>query len=473
MRYYTVLTVLLICYFPTIISAQNGPKTQTYPKSIKLSNQQFAVRPSNSSKPFPLTAVAGDTVDFGNDGYPGAFAIVLTGQDSIRVDYTNLPYQQRVYIPLDSPDGKAMYCLRFNGVAGQFDDEYVRAHTNKAEVDIPEVFELANILWILSDHGQKSASLPRSGPYYERVAAHFKPFLNHPVISSINQIADNFGNYYDFRENSYAYHFEKDKLVWKGPHYYVMGRDWSTFNSLFKQLAPQIEDFAKRSGYRAFYKSQLPYYQQLIGEQKELMPVRTMWNWLETRFPQRFACYRIVFSPLIGGSHSTQQYGRYINDTYYREAVMFVNGPSTYLDRSELSQQQRQGLASGVVFTEIDHNYVNPTTSRFRSRIDSIFVNRSIWTQAGGDTDNYGTPQAIFNEYMTHALFCLYVQDQYDAKTAAYLIDQRERLMVDHRHYIRFREYRQKLSELYLATKPDQPIASLYPVLLDWAKEVE
>lgn len=112
--------------------------------------------------------MAGDTVDVGNDGYPGAYAIVLLDQDSIQINYTNAPYQQRISIPLDSPDGKATYCLRFNGVAGQFNDQYVREHTNQAEFVIPEVYELANILWVLSDHGQKNESLPKSGSYYQQ-----------------------------------------------------------------------------------------------------------------------------------------------------------------------------------------------------------------------------------------------------------------------------------------------------------------
>jgi hypothetical protein len=469
-----ILSIILVTgWFPAFLKAQNGPKTQNYPKKIKLLNSVFSVRSSSSAVPYPLTAIVGDTVDLGNDGYPGAYAVVLTGQDSVRINYTNTPYDQRIYIPLTLPAGEATYRLRFNGVAGQFSDEYVRKHTNREEFEIPEVYELANILWVLSNHGKKNASLPRSGPYYQRVITHFRPFLSHPVIGLINQVIDDYANYYDFRENSYAFHFEKDKLVWTGPHYYVTGKNWDTFESLFRQLAPQIEDFARQSGYRDFYRGQRPYYGKLIEEQRTLMPIRTMWNWLEARFPQRFECYRVVFSPLIGGSHSTQQYARFTNGNWYNEAVMFVNGPTTYLNRAELTDQQRQGLASGIVFTEIDHNYVNPTTSRFKSRVDSIFSNRQIWTQTGGDTDSYGNPQAVFNEYMTHALFCLYLKDQYDSKTAAYLVDQREKLMVDRRHYIRFREFNQKLAELYVSRKPDESFSTLYPALLDWAKKVE
>jgi len=62
---------------------------------------------------------------------------------------------------------------------------------------------------------------------------------------------------------------------------------------------------------------------------------------------------------------------------------------------------------SGVVFTEIDHNYVNPGTSKYEKLIDSIFSNRSAWTKHGNSSDYYDSPVRVFNEYMTHAAFCL------------------------------------------------------------------
>ena len=380
-----ITLILALCCLPLLLLAQLGPKQQTYPKTLTLKTQEFAVLASNAAAPFAMTAVVGDTVDLGNDGYPGAYALVLTGKDSVRVNYTNVPFDQWVFIPMNTPRGRATYRLRFNGVAGQFSDEYVRTHMNTTGFAVPEVYELANILWTLSAHGKKNSTLPKSGPYYDRVMAHFKPFMAHPVFAAINQITDNFDNYYDFRENSYTYHFEGDKLAWTGPHYAVWGDVEHTYQAIFHQLLPQIEDFARRSGYRAFYKKEQPYYQQLIKQQAEQMPIRKMWDWLEARFSQRFESYQVVFSPLIGGSHSTQQFARIMKpglykDRVYNEAVMFVDGPEQLLGRSELTDQQRQGLASGVVFTEIDHNYVNPITSRFRKRVDSIFSDRKVWT---------------------------------------------------------------------------------------------
>src|SRR5690606_2091926 len=133
-----------------------------------------------------------------------------------------------------------------------------------------------------------------------------------------------------------------------------------------------VEDFARQSGFRKFYKSNAAYYARQIKRQKELMPVRNMWQWLEEKFPgTKYQSYKIVFSPLIGGSHSTQNFVAYYEDSFFKESVMFVCGPDRYDQSAELSEKQKEGLLSGIVFTEIDHNYVNRVSYKFRKTIDS------------------------------------------------------------------------------------------------------
>ena len=235
MKPYLAPFLLILSCLPAASKAQHGPVTQDHPTALKLEGDQFKVLFVSSAEPFPLTAVVGDTVDLGGDGHPGAYAMIFTNSDSVRIDYTNAPFNQRIFVPLDLPGGRATYRLRFNGVIGQFSDEYVREHTGKAEFEIPEVYELANILWILSDHGQKDASLPKSGAYYQQVLAHFKPFLTHPAIQQLNRVEGGFANYYDFRENSYTYHFEKNRLARTGPHYYVIGEELGNFRKPFPE----------------------------------------------------------------------------------------------------------------------------------------------------------------------------------------------------------------------------------------------
>lgn len=146
---------------------------------------------------------------------------------------------------------------------------------------------------------------------------------------------------------------------------------------------------------------------------------------------------------------------------------MFICGSDRYDQDPALNETQKQGLMSGIVFTEIDHNYVNPISNGYKERIDSIFVSRAIW--ANSKTSWYANPVSVFNEYMTHALFCLWVAETYESKTAEFVIANREKLMVERRGFTRFREFNQALFSLR-RDEPGMKVADLYPGILTWCE---
>jgi hypothetical protein len=410
-----------------------------------------------------------DSMNMGTDGATGLYAIIFYGKDSIRLDYQNLPYGQKYWIHLESPKGKTVYELHFNPVTADFSAEYIAKNNNHVQVEIPEAYELANIIWLLSPTGQRAENLNRQGEYYQRVISYFHPYLNHPVFKSLDFPPDDFEDYFDFRENSFCFSFTDSKLVYNGPYYYVAGNDWENFNSLFKKLLPLIQDFADKSNYRSFYNSNKMFYENEILLEQKRMPVKKMWAWLEEKFPTiKYNSYKVVFSPLIGSTHSTQNFTSLTDEgNWFKETVMFVAGPDIMTKDTALTEEQKIGLFSGIVFTEIDHNYVNPVSMKYRARIDSIFSKREIWTSSGGDTKFYGTPMSVFNEYMTHAVFCLYVLDNFDSVTADFIIKRRESLMVDRRKYIRFKEFNQALITLYQQNRGSD-LLPVFPLILNW-----
>src|SRR5205814_9647042 len=128
------------------------------------------------------------------------------------------------------------------------------------------------------------------------------------------------------------------------------------------------------------------------------------------------------FFHLINGAHNTERFAA----NGFNEVIMYVSS----IERIEAKKTEIvEGLMSGIVFTEIDHNYVNPISMKYQKLIDSIFSKRDTWVSSGGDTKFYETPESVFNEYMTHALFCLYVLDKYDSGSADFIIKARETLM--------------------------------------------
>lgn len=466
-----LITLFILTSFVKVSLSQ--PIETNHPDTLKSPSTTFYVRFPFSDEKNPLLIGRSDTVDLGTDGAPGRYATIYYGNDSLRIDNTNFPYFQVHYIPIRSRERLITYRLHFNPPPASFPQPYINRYTGKVQFEVPEVYELANILLLLSPAGMRAKNMDKESAYSKQVMSHFKPFLNHPVFKSLNfPDSSYFRNYYDFRENSFCFSFENDRIVRPGPYYFVIGGDEAAYMSLFKKLIPEIEDFARVSRYREFYKRNTALYQQLLAREEQLIPVKNMWNWIEKEFPKiSFKAYKIVFSPVILASHSAQKF--YSMDKYrdwFSESVMFICGPDSFDRNKKWTEKQKEGLLSGIVFTEIDHNYVNPTSDEHGDTIDSIFTDRAKWTIKRGDNDFYPSPISVFNEYMTHALFSLYVLDVYDAETSEFLIKQREALMVENRGFSRFRDFNQALIRLRNENKT-RTTPELYPLILDWCKK--
>ena len=475
----TAAIIQCIIFFLAAQAAWGQTVEETYPATLWCPNDSFVIKFKNYPKEFPYKVSREDKGSPGTDAKPNEYATIYYGNDSLRLNYHNkLPYAHIIYINFQSPKGKTTLRFHFNDIASYFPADYMEKNKGNIQFDIPETYELANIIWTLSPSGQRATDLYKEGDYYKKVRAYFKPFLDHPIFKRLDFPDSVYANtYYNFRENSFAFNFQQPtsgslntKLLFNGPYYYVYGDELAD-SSLFGKLKPLVEDFALQSKFRQFYKNNLAYYTSAIRRQKELLPVRQMWSWLEDQFPNtRYQSYRVVFSPLIGGSHSTQRYSTYNKTEWFSENVMFICGTGRYDSVQSFTEKQREGLMSGIVFTEIDHNYINPSTSKYTKQVDSIFSRRGIWAKHGNNSDFYGTAESVFNEYMTHAAFCLYVLDTYDKPTADLVIEKREELMVNRRNFIKFREFDRELIKLRQEHKGVK-VVELYPLILEWCRQ--
>ncbi len=190
-----------------------------------------------------------------------------------------------------------------------------------------------------------------------------------------------------------------------------------------------------------------------------------MQSWLEAQFPGiHYDGQRVVFSPLINGAHSAQK----LADQGYRESLMFICDAKHY-DRTKYSESQIEGLYSGIVFTEIDHNFVNPTSDKSLSAINEAFGNREKWVRPG-QADRYGSAYEVFNEYMTHAVHLLYIRDLYPRDVYELVRTRRVGLNGTQRGFYRFEAFLDKLQQLYEGEKSEQTVADLYPAILSWAQ---
>ncbi|MFQ6083019.1 MAG: DUF4932 domain-containing protein [Candidatus Aminicenantia bacterium] len=348
----------------------------------------------------------------------------------------------------------------YPGKKAHYTQEYIEENKGKVIVEIPEVYELANIAIAITDYGLNSPyRVYKKGEYYERVLKHFLPFKKHPLISKIEFSDEKLSLYFSFRENSACYIFKNDSIIQGGVYPYT----WAWSPNLFKKHVKLIEDFAKVSQFSKFYRDNLPYYKKQIRKYKEKVPIKKMWTWLEKNFPNRYNCYKIIFSPLIYASHSTKRF----EDEDFREIVMFVSGPEIY--KNKYSGKVEEGLLSRVVFTEIDHNYVNPITNQYLERVNKVFSNVEKWNKQSG----YPFPFLIFNEYMTWAVFTLYAYDNYEREDFEKINQRVVKTMVNSRKFVLFKQFNDKFLELYLNRKKDETIPDLYPKILGWVEKIK
>jgi len=320
-------------------------------------------------------------------------------------------------------------------------------------VEIPEMFELANVAIAISEEGLRHPNrVHKRGQYYERVLQHFLPFRDHPLIRQ----PDLHRNYtYFFRDNSVCYRFQGERIV-HGVYPPMRTPD------LFGKHRALAEHFAAASGFRKFYRENLSYYREQVQRYEQKVPLRRMGTWLEERSPIRNHRYRIVFSPLLGSSHETCGF----ETNGVRETFMFVCGPG---DRAEDEGPVGDALLAKSVFTEIDHNYVNPITANYVRQVRRAFADLGRWS-GPQNADSYPRPEFVFNEYMTWAVFLLYAHDTYGNQTFEAVRKRVVDQMVNGRNFGRFGQFSDELLRLYRRQKQPQALADLYPPILAWAE---
>ena len=151
----------------------------------------------------------------------------------------------------------------------------------------------------------------------------------------------------------------------------------------------------------------------------------------------------------------------------FRQMMLFVC--STEGREPDVPEKTWEGLMTRISFTEMDHNYVNPVSDGYLSRINKAFRNRAFWADQDR-TAGYESAYAVFNEYLTWAAFTLYAREHYDAATFEAVKTWTERQMTDWRGFIRFREFNRKVEELYQKRPAGKKLYELYPDILQWAE---
>lgn len=370
--------------------------------------------------------------------------------------------------------------ITFAGVepTATFSDEYIAAHRGKNIVEIPEVSELINILLVLHKDAEKDSNMfDTKSDYYQRVKKHFAPYRNHRAVKiieahmssplfyeqmNVNMFpTDAYKYYYNLKQNACAYEFDKKGRIKNKGQIREISTAWHT--DPMKDVEA-FEDFARVSKFRQFYKKNKPYYDQLIATFNRLNPIDKMKKWLDSKFGFGYSSSVVYFSPLNKGAQATAQFSK--GDFY--QAFMFVCKAPEY---PEYSASLNELLSSWIIFTEIDHNYVNPVSDKNLKYIDRVFSKREKWAADTEATAIYSDPYDVFNEYMTFAVYTLYAIDNYSHDDVMKFLSTYEPMMENVRGFIRFSDFNRALLERY-QKNPDADINSLFQYMMYWALQI-
>ena len=364
-----------------------------------------------------------------------------------------------------------MQMLLSSGFAQSGKDQSVVIIEEKAVYSIPEVYELMQIAIALTDTSivtnqvKMHANNVRSNTaYYQLIVNQFGKYRDHDLVKKLNKsFAKTAMNYVYQLQNAYNAAFDGNQIIKekKMPTERLL---WIGLNSVSKE---EIEQFGSAIGFRAFYQTQLPFYAALLQNVQQKLNVPQIQRWLEDLFSTKYDLYQIVVSPLSGGFHFTQ---RFTMDQQ-KTNVIWISAPYQY-DTLVYSPQQIAALYTSVAFTEIDHNYVNPVTDQYKTSVNAIMggVNRGKWIDERGDAAMYGSGYAVFNEYMTHGVYLLYVKDHFDTAAYQLALKSKTNSMVNARKYIQFKAFYEMLLKLYENRMKGQTIEDLYPAVIEWCR---
>lgn len=348
-----------------------------------------------------------------------------------------------------------------------FSEAFKKENQGKYKVEINEVKELIQVMLAITKSGLENDDLvEQHGQYYKDVITHFKKYENEDIIMKFDSLlVASLYNYLFLTGNAITYDFKGKKLKPSKTFIFTATgvADVKIAQNPITTYKTDIENFAKKSDFRKFYKEHKTYYSGIVTEYNKKANLGKQWKWLEDNFSTKINSYVIYCSPLIGGLNYTGEF----NNNNFR--LIHMNLPSLN-KHPELTEVESEVLDTRIMFTEIDHNYVNGPSNASKEIISQYFSNRKEWV----NEDTYGTfaypnPVDVFDEYMTYGVFLLYCKEHYDEAILKRTTQETINLMSE-RGFPKMKDFTDSLFKIS-AENPGKKIDEWYPEFLKLYKK--
>ena len=322
-------------------------------------------------------------------------------------------------------------------------------------VEYPETYELANVVLALTDYGINDKwQVRKDFDYYDEMRAYFGEHMDHPLLDSVNFSREEWQEYLSYRTDAYAFVLT-DGYELRRQHAFN-AFDVQTFDD-HRELT---EDFARKTRFKDFFRQNRSRYDKIVETYKQEYLLAEMKDFLTEEFGNFFdrKQYSVVLSPFV----YAQNLHRDIDSTWTAD---FPTIAKPIIEGSGFTSPKEKSQEIHTLFTEMNHGYVNPVTSQYDipDRFDE-----NVWSNDSG-YEGYG--DAVFNEYMTWAVF-----NVFNAKHFPDIADEVNlswHFQNDSRGFPYSNLFATKLQSLYAANKGEKKVRELYPEMLTWADSVQ
>jgi hypothetical protein len=332
-----------------------------------------------------------------------------------------------------------------------------RVHAQDVTIEIPETYELSNIVLALTEYGRQDEwEVQKKSAYYRNMLAFFEPVKDHPLLDSVNYSRQKWDSYLSFRTDAYVFSFDNQNKLKRDKQFYTIEG-----KNAFEQQLPLIQDFVQKSNFREFYRRNTPFYHDLIARYKKYHFIDETYRFLDQRIgppKQRSGQTRfvIILSPLVLRMNCQRTIDAQTEADFPSATENFLNT----ITRASLAQRV---VDSHMPFTEIDHGYINPLSDQFAKAIERSFDPKK-WEKESGYQGI-----AVFNEYMTWAVYELFLSEKFPLLADS--VSMLWQLQNASRGFIAQNLFSRKLKELYIQHK-GKKIERLYTPLLKWCEQV-
>jgi hypothetical protein len=328
------------------------------------------------------------------------------------------------------------------------------------QIQIPEIYELSNVILALTDYGRNDEmEVQKKSKYYKDVIAFFEPVRNHPLLKKVNYSRELWEDYLSFRTDAVAFSFKENKLK------RTLNFNANTGHAPFDKNLALINDFIVKSNFRTFYKNHTPYYDSIIANYSSYYMIDEMLTFLkkEAGLNQNSIEkdeYKIIVSPLVGRMNCHRNITTSIVADFPSLAVSLINNP----DVNKMNNADR-AIEIHTLFTEADHGFVNPISDKFEKEMKAK-ISYAKWDRQSGYPDIN-----IFNEYMTWALYDLFVLKYFP--DIADSVSTQWHYQNGDRGFFLSSVFAKKLRELYSTKSDKETLVDLYPKIITWCSEFQ